>query len=337
MRGKTRKIKMLSFHILCFIIFVIFHISYLNSAFKDLNWGVRPSGIGGAFVAISDDVNAIMYNPAGVDQVLEKQAQFMYSLPYAGLKLYSGEEDKVLLGQSYFAVVLPTKIGSFGLSWADFFVTSLYSEDIYTLTYSKRINDFSEKLWGIIPIYCGINLKYLVQQYIIDERTKIIESQSKISPFNRGTQNNAFTIDLGVLLCILNFKFGLCIKNLTQPEIGLVQKDIIPIELRMGAAYQTTYKIFDVIIPTIEFYYRKPQNVEQDFRYIIGVEGNIGDKYIIRTGINDREFTLGGGLNLLLSSVHNRRVYLTLDYAFMWSFVITDNFGSHKISVGLKF
>ncbi|KAA3616362.1 MAG: hypothetical protein DWQ05_11540 [Calditrichaeota bacterium] len=39
-------------------------LSHIAGAFADLNLGVRPSGLGGAYTALSNDGNALLYNPA---------------------------------------------------------------------------------------------------------------------------------------------------------------------------------------------------------------------------------------------------------------------------------
>ena len=48
---------------------IIYHLSLItvvHGAFEELNIGARPQGLGGAFTAISDDANALFYNPAGI-------------------------------------------------------------------------------------------------------------------------------------------------------------------------------------------------------------------------------------------------------------------------------
>ena len=39
----------------------------------DLQIGARPLGMGGAFVAIADDINAVYWNPAGLTQLTSAQ------------------------------------------------------------------------------------------------------------------------------------------------------------------------------------------------------------------------------------------------------------------------
>jgi len=48
----------------------------------DLQIGCRPQAMGGAFVAIADDVNAAWWNPAGIPQVERGAFSFLHSTPY---------------------------------------------------------------------------------------------------------------------------------------------------------------------------------------------------------------------------------------------------------------
>ena len=89
----------------------------------------RPVGMGGAFTAIADDSNAPLYNPAGLVQVQWNEMSAMYSRLFSGLTLYSGSAatggDTVHLDQSYLAYVSrPSRLGSFGFSWANFCAAS---------------------------------------------------------------------------------------------------------------------------------------------------------------------------------------------------------------------
>ena len=114
-------------------------------------------GMGGAFTAISDDINAPLYNPAGIMLPDTKLAGFMYA------KLYSGLED-VNLGLQHAAFILPAdKLGAFGLTWASFASASELKQDTLIITYAKDI-----PTQGVLPeLYGGVNLKYLNQAYVV--------------------------------------------------------------------------------------------------------------------------------------------------------------------------
>jgi hypothetical protein len=69
------------------------------AAFVDIGYGARPAGMGGAYTAVSDDANAIVWNPAGLAQIDGHEVIFMnttqkYLIPYQyfayGRKFVSG-------------------------------------------------------------------------------------------------------------------------------------------------------------------------------------------------------------------------------------------------------
>jgi len=51
--------------------------------------GIRPMGMGGAFVAVSDDVNALFYNPAGLADISESRVSILNINAEVGKRAYS--------------------------------------------------------------------------------------------------------------------------------------------------------------------------------------------------------------------------------------------------------
>ncbi|MGQ9678795.1 MAG: hypothetical protein ACUVUD_05885, partial [bacterium] len=62
---------------------VIFSCGY--AFFEEEGSGVRAEGMGGAYVAVADDIGAIDFNPAGLAQVLRPQFHGFYKLLYGGV------------------------------------------------------------------------------------------------------------------------------------------------------------------------------------------------------------------------------------------------------------
>jgi len=54
-------------------------VSDLPAAFVDIGYGARPMGMGGAFVALADDANAVLWNPAGLVRLESSQLTGMYA------------------------------------------------------------------------------------------------------------------------------------------------------------------------------------------------------------------------------------------------------------------
>jgi long-subunit fatty acid transport protein len=53
--------------------------SEIPAAFLDVGYGARPMGMGGAFVALADDANAVLWNPAGLVLLRRAQLTGMYA------------------------------------------------------------------------------------------------------------------------------------------------------------------------------------------------------------------------------------------------------------------
>lgn len=63
-------------------------LSHIPAAFLDIGFGARALGMGGAFVAGSDDVHSIVWNPAGLTGTVSWQGTFSYTrqldfIPYS--------------------------------------------------------------------------------------------------------------------------------------------------------------------------------------------------------------------------------------------------------------
>ena len=54
-------------------------VSDIPAAFVDIGYGARPMGMGGAFVALADDANAVLWNPAGLARLQNSQLTGMYA------------------------------------------------------------------------------------------------------------------------------------------------------------------------------------------------------------------------------------------------------------------
>ena len=54
-------------------------LSNLPAAFVDIGFGARPSGLGGASMALANDVNAVTWNPAGLVDLHTREATFFYA------------------------------------------------------------------------------------------------------------------------------------------------------------------------------------------------------------------------------------------------------------------
>lgn len=190
--------------------FLLFYFSILSlgyGAFEEKGAGVRPLGMAGAFTGVADDVNAIYWNPAGLELVKEVEAMTMTTRLF-GLK------D---LTYYLFGTVVPTKkIGTFGLSYSQF-GCSEYRE-------SQTIISSGQSLGN--GIYFGFNVKIMSLK---------IKGASANSEYGRAS---AFGLDVGALADISSkFRLGIMAMNLNSPRLGSSPENLAQM-IRVGASFQ---------------------------------------------------------------------------------------------------
>lgn len=294
-----------------------FSISLSDAAFvKELS-GARPGAMGGAFTAVGGDVNSIGSNPAGLSLIQVPEASFMYS------KLYAGVEG-VNLGAGYIAFAMPLRDGSVvGFAWNKFSSPNEYEEDVMALSYARGISDIFS---------LGINAKYLGHKFTIGS------ALSGNPVFSGGTSKSAVSFDAGMLARFIIDKnsreaigAGLYIRNVNQPDLGLLDEDKVPAEVVLGAAYMKG----DKILPSLDISYRMQDWGSQDDKLNIrlGIETTlVKDFLLMRAGANKNEAAFGFSV---IPALWNTR--FSVDYTFLWPFLVRDSYGSHQMSLSFKF
>ena len=160
--------------------------------------------MGGAFTAISGDIESLGYNAAGLMNI-EKFNSF-----FSTKKLY-GIDD---LKHSAMGIGYGTKkAGAFGFLYEEVGY-SLHKERTYQISYGKKINRF-------MGLGCSV---------------KIYD----ISITNFGSEKT-IGLDFSYLTRVYeNLNFGLNIKNFNNPKIGSTIQKPLNKSITAGLAYQTT-------------------------------------------------------------------------------------------------
>ncbi|MBI4553661.1 MAG: hypothetical protein HY710_15460 [Candidatus Latescibacteria bacterium] len=81
-----------------------------RAAFEFIPMGARPTGLAGAFVAVADDANSPVMNPAGMSQLGHPELTSFYTVLY-------GLDG---LTRTMCAAVIPTPVGGVGVSYEGF-------------------------------------------------------------------------------------------------------------------------------------------------------------------------------------------------------------------------
>lgn len=310
----------------CLLIASIFGLPSVYGAFKDIGFAARPAGMGGAFVAVCNDVNAAIYNPAGLATISKKELAFAYTKPYMGL-------ENVDLSMMYLSYIHPLKFGNMGAAITSFNGGGLYTESMFQASYARRVVIDEQDVY-----YAGINVKYLSHTYNWDERTLAAAEQLNDPVVKAGNTKSAPSADLG-LLAVYNKRLsvGVAARYINTPDLGLKYEDLVPMDVRGGAAYRIPYwKGMDAITFAVDVSQRMQEwGKEADKTNIhAGAEAWFAvHKYALRMGGNMNEMTFGMALNHRFG----QNLTLQIDYALMWSLKISDNTGTHRLGASVKF
>lgn len=291
-----------------FIAFLFFSLSIIqpaSAAYEMLSLNARATGFGESYVAISNDANALIFNPAGLGIITMPQISTQYT------RLYMGLTDESKISDAALGYVHPFReIGTFGISYFTRSLESIYTENVITVGYGKRISTKTA---------LGLNLKML--------GIKTNASSSYLSK----TSTNQPSLDIGILSYLNYLTLGLSVSDINQPDISLGsgQANKVPMTVRGGICLE--YETF--LINT------ELSNKDEETRVGVGVEGWFASRLLgiragMLNGLGDKKLsTLTSGFSLRLKKYFG----LGLDYAFIYPLEGIKNTTSHQLSLSLKF
>jgi hypothetical protein len=254
-----------------------------------LNYAIAPRslGMGKAFTAIADDVQACYFNPAGLFQLNAQEVMVAHSQLY-GARL------------EYVGFALPTKeLGTFGVSLINYGSEGIDSRtpenqqyDGYVFAENAFIAAYAYNPWQFLGF--GGSLKLI---------TKNIAEYSDVS----------VGADVAALFKLPRpFSFGLVAQNLIQPVIKLANiPEYYPRTLRAGAAVRLLDDRVrvDADIVVVDF----ADSSRRSFAPHGGVEFElVPDILIPRIGIDPNEISLGLGVQRNWG-----KMAIGADYAFL--------------------
>ncbi|UCG53254.1 MAG: hypothetical protein JSW58_06790 [Candidatus Latescibacterota bacterium] len=222
--------------------------------------------MGGAFVSVADDPAATVINPAGLTQVTSIGFLSSFSNPY-------GLSD---LSEGFVAAAIPTRIGSFGLSWHRFALKDVTAEDLFTLSYGR---DLIRRAQGAsLSVGAGIDAARVSYDTYSDAKTAVTGSFAVLL--------RPFPI-IGV---------GYTVRNIGEPSFDWVAGGGTS-RLEMTHAFGFAYhwnRTFSVL-------YQRERGQDGVWRDRLGLEVFAGEKLRVRTGLAEGDVT--GGLSVVISRV----------------------------------
>ncbi len=251
---------------------VVLLVGTAGANFLEVEVGARPMGMGGAFVAIADDVTALHWNPAGLADLDGVQVFGMRTSVYSVEGL---SEDSAMAGYG---------MGrrGFAVGWLRTAATDLYSEDTLVAGYGMKT-----------PLD-GLSAGLSVKRYSIDAPGYEYYND----PGYDSSGDAAFSGDVGVLYRRGQWSAGATYRNIGEPELQLISSttdpDRIVSELRLGGSY-----VFrEVMTMTVEWRASRevPSYYDNRSSLNLGTEVWFYDVFALRAGMNRDRITAGLGL-----------------------------------------
>lgn len=277
--------------------------------FLKFDVAARAAGMGGAFAGVADDASALYYNPAGLGDLIDREALVSY------VSLYSELPDPVSL--YYLSYVHPTPWATFGGS-----LTYLGSGDIpgYDLS-GNQGNTFKTR---DLALSFGLGKRFW-EDLALGAGLKLISSK-----IEEASSNPGIALDLGALyeIPIPGLLLGAAIKNLGMPlKYDDGKSSDLPLMLKTGLSYS--------IVKTEE---QKLQaaldaNIPKDGSTYVsaGLEYWYQRAFGLRLGYNGSASDPGGGFTL---GAGFKGANFGLDYAYHFFGDLGD---VHRISLLGKF
>lgn len=236
-----------------------------NFLFLDAN--ARAVAMGGAYTALANDSNALLYNPAGLGKVSQHEATFMHNQYFAGIT------------QEYIGFAARQGLG-FNLNYLNsghVARTTLANPSGAGLAYTG-LQD-----WALGTGYG----RSLGPDLALGAGVKLIHET------NAGTSAQGYAFDLGALYAlpmVPGLSLGLSFQNMGPVVKFHNTKEHLPFNYRAGAAYVFTALDFDSAV-SLDVTKESNENILVAF----GAETVISKMMALRLGFNNRN-TVGTGI-----------------------------------------
>jgi hypothetical protein len=274
--------------------------------FNDIITGARPAGMGNAFVALADDVNAVYWNPAGLTLQKHMELGFMHAEEFEPT---SGPGITTDFG------AWTSGNGAYGAAGLSFFrqaLSDIYQERTLALSYGYALTPFTR---------VGANLKSMAV---------IIKPTGRFFPDPALNDDSTQGLDLSAIHIVTpDLRFGALVRNLLA-RIGHVDRTDVHETYRAGVAYRFHTELIDedYVWITLDLFTKEDIKDEAglQIKNAIGLEYQLTPWVALRAGADDGRFSAGAGLAV---------VGLHVDYAIAEE---EEGIGtSQRLSVTYKF
>lgn len=305
-------------------------LSGIPGSFVDIGFGAKPVGFGGAYVGYANDVNSVIWNPAGLTSISMKEVSFTYT------------KQLDLIDYHYLAAAMPLDKKSGQAAG----IAIIHSGDDAMREFTVQAS-YSQLLYGI-RVGGSVKMRYASfgnntinpDDYAVFEPDEI---QEGIVNQVRGS-GIGFGFDLGAIYNLSeSVNLGLMLKDIYSPVFWNSENDsetnkpegsyneTIPFEVTIGSSI----RLIDEVYVNADFspsIYEEPADI---FR--IGTQATLfkivslraGTQQFINTNDGDEKYVLGLGIYFNRLKDFN----ISIDYTYL----IEDLANSQRFSLSLEF
>ncbi|MFA5859165.1 MAG: hypothetical protein WC955_08860, partial [Elusimicrobiota bacterium] len=286
----------------------------VRAAFEEsLFLNVRASGMGGALVAVGNDIGSALVNPAGMSFMQDPGIYVFGGALYPGLVNDSITQNCVVVG---YPQVLLSKFGKYIVSSPAVAVSysgltsAYYSETLTAVSLGGRFIQDSLRI--------GVNIKMLNTNPIG------ITYLGQTEDFEK----NEMGYDIGLLFELnSNTKLGIVAYNFNQPDLGTKVPDYLYTKVKVGLGYGTEDFVwgFDWLLSDAQFNFG--MGFEQWLlKHSIALRAGIKD-----IGKDQLNVSCGFGYR------GGKSMPYQLDYAFVMPVTLSASGGIHRVALSLGF
>lgn len=241
-----------------------------TAKFLKVGLGGRSAGMGGAFTAAGEGVEAMFWNPAGMARTKDKELGISYNMWF----------EDISSGYAAYAQPLKDKKSVLGISGAYWNMGQI--EVTSSVTNPPTIESYAAVSQG----FAGLSFSYaFVPNFIIGISGKYIFQNLA------GTSLNGGTADAGILYLISEYlRIGISGQNLVtsmQATGTGGTADVLPVNVKAGISVCPLKEL------TIALDAEKP--LDNDLKIHAGVEYVFKEIFAVRAGYNQAEATTASG------------------------------------------
>lgn len=294
-----------------------------SEPFTEDHWSARSAGMGNAFTAMADDIDALFFNPSGTALLSHNQGIFNNLRPQI-----TGENVPSYNVQALSLGFPANKNFCWGLGWTHFREKLTFQENTYILNFSGRINSIFPEILNN-DLYFGVNLKDLIY-------TPNVNGQDYFDSITDGiSSKSAFGADAGILYRMTsNLNIGASMLNLNRPKINISDAfNRVPAELRIGAAYHVPANpVFDGLQisrlrPTLDL-------IKKNTKWMTNFGMEVAffkDLFELHGGVNSDEAATG----ITFGAIKARNYLFNLGYSFIYSYGSDTSARKHMVSISI--